>query len=131
MAISVRGGPGRSEQVNLPHTVTVRFDQWTWDELNDLTTERGFSVSDLLRWIVQQYLDHPSPLPLERRWVPNGDLLAAILAELGKIGSNVNQCARVANQTGAVDRTQLDVCITDIKSIARSVRALIGGTIDP
>ncbi len=131
MAISVKKGGSSSRPVTLPMVVSIRFDEQTTAKLTLIAHERGINVSDVVRSMVQVRINHPSPVPLERRHVPHGDLLAAILAELGKIGSNLNQCAHIANATKILDLERFDVCRDDLKTITRAVRAVSGGTIDP
>ena len=42
----------------------------------------------------------PARLPVRRKAVADVQVLTKILGQLGKIGSNVNQMARVANESG-------------------------------
>ncbi len=76
----------------------------------------------------------PAPPPRRRnppRRLPKADVqaLAAVLAALGKIGSNINQIAKIANSTGRVPeaavmkRTAAEVAA----AVADVRRALEGG----
>lgn len=44
----------------------------------------------------------PARLPVRRKPTADVEALARVLAALGKVGSNLNQMARVANQRGAL-----------------------------
>ncbi len=52
--------------------------------------------------------------------------LAMILAQAGKIGSNVNQLARVANSTGAIPQHDvLTTIATDVAAMRRELTAVL------
>lgn len=71
--------------------------------------------------IARQRVPEPArPLRLPPRRLPALDtqLLSRILGELGKLGSNVNQLARMANQRGAVPS------VASLAAIARDVAAM-------
>lgn len=83
--------------------------------------------------VARQRVPEPAkPIRLPPRRLPALDtqLLSKALAELGKVGSNVNQLARVANSTGtppaAAALTPMTQQITEIRDAI--VAALHGGT---
>ena len=131
MAISIKKGGSTSRPVTLPMVVAIRFDQATTDKLEAIAFDRGISISDTVRSMVQQLIDHPAPVPLQRRHVPDGDVLRDILANLGKIGSNINQIAHVANATKVIDLDGLEYALRELRMIAAAIRAVAGGTDDP
>lgn len=78
----------------------------------------------------------PAPPPPRRnpaRRLPKADAraLAAVLASLGKIGSNINQVARVANSTGRLpDAALLKRTAADIATAVAEVRRALEGGAD-
>ncbi len=75
----------------------------------------------------------PSPPPPRRnpaRRLPKADVraLAAVLGQLGKIGSNVNQLARCANSLGRLPEDERFRAVLDeVTAVARQVRAALEG----
>ena len=70
----------------------------------------GESPGQLARRLVMAYVARHLTLRRRRRHRrrrPEGGVLAAILGDLGKIGSNINQIARVANASGAMDPAEV------------------------
>lgn len=71
--------------------------------------------------IARQRVPEPAkPIRLPPRRLPSVDtqLLSRTLGELGKLGSNVNQLARITNQRGAVPS------VASLAAIARDVAAM-------
>ncbi|MDA9452327.1 hypothetical protein XI01_37370 [Bradyrhizobium sp. CCBAU 21360] len=64
----------------------------------------------------------PAPPPRRR---PNGyeQALAAWTAQLGRIGNNVNQCARVLNSGGSIDRSELSGIEEALRALREAVLA--------
>lgn len=87
----------------------VRYTVWftpEQDEYVRLQADAGdLSLSEYLRSMA---LDAS---PVRQRPRPNIDrqLCAALLAELGKVGSNVNQIARTGNQMGVLHSEDLKI----------------------
>ena len=75
----------------------------------------------------------PTPPPPRRnpaRRLPKADTraLAAVLGQLGKIGSNINQIARMANSTGRLpEEAVLRRAAGEIADAARQVRRVLEG----
>jgi hypothetical protein len=120
-----------SRPVRVPRVVSVRVDSQTAAELDKLAFERGAVASDVVRSIIAEALKAPSPIPVKRRLVPHGDLLAAILGELGSIGSRVRELARNAESIHSLDRNMLEQALEDLSQMSRLVRGVIGGLSDP
>lgn len=72
-------------------TVRVRFTPLEKSQLAETAKSRGLSMSDLLRTTAL------NAAPLYRKASPERAAFIKGLAELGKIGSNVNQIARTLN----------------------------------
>lgn len=78
----------------------------------------------------QRVPEPAKPIRLPPRRLPALDtrLLSKTLAELGKVGSNVNQLARVANSTGALPTTAaLTVLAREITEIRDAIVAALHG----
>jgi len=121
---------GNSRPILVPRVVGVRVDAVTGGKLQKLADERGVTISDVMRSIIYDALQGRSPIALRRRWLPNGDLLAAILGQIGKTGSNLNQLARSANSGWGVDRASLERALSEVSEMNRLIRDLIGGAAD-
>jgi hypothetical protein len=81
--------------------------------------DAGTNVGDYLRTLA----DGGSPSPRAVRRPPiERQALAQLLGELGKVGSNVNQLARIANTSG--DMPEPDA-LADIASDVRAMRAAL------
>jgi len=81
--------------------------------------------------MITEALSTNSPISVRKRKIPGADVLAAILGELGKIGSNINQLARSANRYEYVDPEALNRALTDLAAIKKLLFKLIGGDGDP
>ena len=71
----------------------------TEEEFEGLKAAADSAAVDLSTMARTQILGSPPP-PRARRRSSDHQALARILAELGRIGGNVNQIAKVANQVG-------------------------------
>lgn len=91
--------PPKSEQRQRNAPVFLRMLPEERDELRRRAKAAKLSVADLIR---RDCLDGATiAAPEERR------ALIGIQAELNKLGSNVNQVARIANRTGAASADEL------------------------
>lgn len=82
-----------SEKRKRQHQVNVRFSETEHTELARRADAIGLSVGAFIR---MQSLDLPPPR--SSRVPPiNRQMVAQLLAQIGKIGSNVNQIARLTN----------------------------------
>ncbi len=120
------------------HTVAFRL---TDDELGKLQAAAARLVhkrspSDLARAVVCRWSHAQVPEPCRPRRHPMKRMpsvevkaLAALTAEIGRLGSNVNQIARRANQGGALPQTAaLETIMVEVARIKDAVeRALRGG----
>ena len=64
----------------------------------------------------------PAPPPRRK---PNGyeQALAAWTAQLGRIGNNVNQCARCLNSGGSIDRSELSGIEAELRGLREAILA--------
>lgn len=85
--------PRPSKEVGTARTITVRVRCTTIEksQLVASAKSRGMTISDLLRTTAL------NAAPLFRKATPERAAFIKGLAELGKIGSNINQIARVLN----------------------------------
>jgi hypothetical protein len=58
--------------------------------------------------------------------MPSGDFLM-MARELRKIGTNLNQLAKIANVRGNIDAPKLRATLDDVIDIDRKIRQMIGG----
>lgn len=99
-----------SEKRKRRHQISVRFEPREYAELIHRADKAGLSVAGYFRSAVLQ-----TPPPRQSRRPPVDKIeLAKVLGALGKIGSNVNQLARVANagswpEAGAIYEAQADI----------------------
>jgi hypothetical protein len=87
----------RRPRVNDPrkHFIAVRCTAQEHGAIGEAAARAGLSVGAFLR---AQALGQPGPRSVRRPPVERKEL-ARLLGHLGKLGSNVNQIARVANTT--------------------------------
>lgn len=86
---------------------------------------RGQTVCQLIREAV---LERPSPGPKPRKRVPAADerVLAQILAQLGKWGSNLNQLAHQANMDEPVRRAEFEELAGHVRQASAAVLEALG-----
>ncbi len=58
--------------------------------------------------------------------MPSGDFLS-MARELRKIGTNLNQLAKIANVRGNIDAPKVRAALDDVIDIDRKIRQMIGG----
>lgn len=85
---------------------------------------RGQSLGGYVR---EKLLGAPTP-GTRRQPAPNAETLARLLGQMGKVGSNLNQLARLANQRNLVPPATLDACMAEVQQVAADIsQALHGG----
>jgi hypothetical protein len=92
-----------SETRKRTKTKSIRFTPEELAQVEAMAERAGLTVGGWLRLAV---LDAPPPRQ-SRRPVVEKELLSLLLRHLGKIGSNVNQLARTANQGTTPDIDEL------------------------
>lgn len=92
--------------------------------IEEKAARAGLSVSGYLRALI---FGKNSPQPRgARRPMVEKELLVRLLGELGKIGSNVNQIAHVANQGRGVNYPALSQLAADVVEMRQQVKAVLG-----
>ena len=86
-------------------TIRVRVTSAEKLRIWQMAAEAGYTPSDFMR------LRTMASQPLRRVPTPDREALLHLMAELGKIGSNINQITRVLNSVD--DMTQLALIDTD------------------
>lgn len=84
----------------------------------------GLSVSGYMRALIFGK-DTPQPRGAKRPVVEK-ELLVRVLGELGKIGSNLNQIAHVANQGRGVNHPALAQLVAEVVAMRQEVKAALG-----
>lgn len=97
--------------------IRVRVTETEKAGLAQAAKESGFTISDYVR------IKAINSKPQMRRKLPERQLVVAFLAELGKIGSNINQIARGINRRLAAGK-EPDVPAEVIKQSLNSVETL-------
>lgn len=102
----------------------ARFTEAELETVTRVSETTGMSVSDLLRFGVLRQ----SPPPSRRNVHPVKDKqeLARLLGAVGKIGSNVNQLAHIANQGMWPESHLLDEAAADIQWMRSSLMRSLG-----
>ena len=90
-----------------PFVLAFRIDADGKEELELAAAARGVPAGVLARVLVKKGLQSEMRTPSVRRAIANGCELRKLLGEVGKIGSNLNQIARVLNSPAALP-TKLD-----------------------
>lgn len=101
--VKKKPGPSGSEKRERAHIIAVRVNGLERAELNLRATRAGISIPAYIR---HQALDVPLPRQRNRPAVEMV-VLARLLGQVGKIGSNLNQIAKRANMSAYVD--ELDI----------------------
>ena len=86
--------------VQFTKTIAFRVSAETEEELAAIAAQSGVSLGELARKLVLEGIGRGAETPAARRHVANPSELRAILGELGRHGSLLNQIARVLNFSG-------------------------------
>jgi hypothetical protein len=111
-----RPGPSGSDKRQRVHIVPFRVDDPEREELHRRARRAGITVGAYIR---HQTLDKPPPRQSSRPAI-EVQVLARLVGQLGKIGSNLNQIAFQMNASGRAD--ELDVIY--VQSMAADLTAL-------
>ncbi len=108
-----------SETRNLSEKVVVRYPLREYEELKSRVERSGLTLSAYVR-------EKTSGIKPRRRTTPDQRLAVRYLAELGKIGSNLNQLARCANmnQAGA---QEIEAARQEIAALGKQLRSILRG----
>ena len=83
--------------ISRPYRITVRFTDMEYGLITDAAEETGVTLSEYIRKMVLE-----GKIAIRYEVVADIPELQKLTAEFGKIGSNLNQIARRANETRSV-----------------------------
>jgi hypothetical protein len=95
----------------------VRFDPDEFARLEALASAARLSVSGYCR----QAALGGKTRRTQRRILPDAATLAPLVAQLGKIGANLNQLTKLANQRQIVPPSALDACLAEVRQAAQRI----------
>lgn len=104
--------------------ITARFNDHEAEALRKLADKSGLSIASLIR---NALLNTPPPRAPRRPSV-NHQAAARVLAQLGKIGSNINQLAHHANAGRPLDRmsNNLELALRDLSELRLACLQALG-----
>ena len=107
----------RSEKRRALEAIAFRLDPEVAAIVADKAARHGLSIGQYARTLVVK--DAGNSLPVLRRGPPRDAVeLRQLTAQVGRIGSNINQLARVANTPeGTVDRDALGRALAELATI--------------
>jgi len=86
----------KGKRCKYPHFIAVRVDDELYEKINNGAITAGVSPSEYLRQIVKK-----GHIIVKREVVIEVPLIKKLIAQYGKIGSNLNQIAHYFNAGGA------------------------------
>ncbi|MEJ1929161.1 plasmid mobilization relaxosome protein MobC [Nostoc sp. NIES-2111] len=104
-------GKRRSEKRLRQAFITVRCTPAEKAIAVDNAANLGLSLGDYVRSVAMGQ----KPLYVVRRNSAKAEAILLLKAELGKIGSNINQVAKVANSTGTVESYKIDILLNALR----------------
>jgi hypothetical protein len=112
----------RSEKRQRTRLLAVRLTESEWQALRTRADVAGLSVAGYSRAAI---LKSP-PLRASRRPPVVMTELSHVLAHVGKIGSNVNQLARLANLGGWPESADLREALADVRAMRTALLNALG-----
>jgi Bacterial mobilisation protein (MobC) len=110
----------RSESRQRTAFLTARCTPQEKEYAEKRAFERDLSLGDYLRSIAIGQ----RPIQQVRRITPTAEAILLLKAELNKIGSNINQIARVGNQSGSVSPAQVSAMLEHLKKCYVEIQKL-------
>lgn len=116
----------RSEQRKAESLIAFRLDPEVEAIVADKAAAHGLSIGQYARALVTK--NSGRSLPILRRGPPRDAVeLRRLTAQLGKVGSNVNQIARTANTPDlVVDRDDLARALAELAEIRAALLVALG-----
>jgi hypothetical protein len=99
----------------------IRFDDDELARVEEAASRAGLAFASYGR---AQMLGAPAPRSVRRPPIEK-ELLARVLGQLGKVGSNLNQVARATNSTGA-EIDEVRAAIAEVREAAQEVMRALG-----
>lgn len=106
------------------HMITVRMNEEEWQAFRDQLKKFDMQQSEFIRQAITT-----AQVKVTVRPVYDGDALEKVAAELGKIGSNINQIARYLNQGNPMTARlmkSLNHCFADVVLLKKKIEELAG-----
>jgi hypothetical protein len=115
----------RSETRHRQRQLTIRLDADEWRMLQTRAEQAGVSLAGYSRAVLL------SAKPLRASRKPSVDTvqLAQTLAQLGKIGGNINQLAKLAHLGGWPDRADLAAASAAVRQSCDAILRALGFTL--
>ena len=86
----------KRKRCKYPHFVAVRVDDELYEKINNGAITAGISPSEYIRQIIKK-----GHIIVKREVVIEVPLIKKLIAQFGKIGSNINQIAHYFNSGGS------------------------------
>ena len=102
--------------------LVIRLDDAEHAALVAMAERAGLSLGGFARCVL---LDAPPPRQSRRPPVERAEL-ARLLAQIGRLGSNVNQIARALNAGGAVEAKEIDQTARAVVEMRDAVMVALG-----
>lgn len=112
-----------SETRQRKRLVALRLTQEEHDALHKRCDDYGLTIGELVR---VQCLNQPMPKRRTRKAAPDVVAVARVLAELGKVGSNLNQIARHMNAGGNPDMAEMHRALDTVADLRGAALKALG-----
>ncbi|MEZ5529737.1 MAG: hypothetical protein R3E57_07350 [Porticoccaceae bacterium] len=112
----------KSEKREREKRLTVRFNDQEYRALQDFADRAGLSLSGYLRHTTL----NTKPPRQSHRPVKDHEKLAALLAGIGSVGSNINQLAYTANSGSWPERERLEEACAHVREIRDLLMEALG-----
>jgi hypothetical protein len=117
-----QGAKKRSENRQKQERLTVRFSPSEREELEALADREGLTLGSYVR---SRSLEQPTTRAVRRPTVAV-KLLGGLLAQIGKIGSNLNQIARQLNQGATLPLSEIETALGEHRQILAAIITVLG-----
>ena len=114
-----QGGPSGSQKRQRGQSVKVALTEAERAKIAADAQAAGLSLSGYARAVL---LGADTPRTKRAAALPEQQDLARLLAQLGKVGGNLNQLTKLGNQGQLVPPSALDACLADVRAAAEQVR---------
>lgn len=112
----------RSEARQKQERLTVRFTPAEREELEALADRDGLTLGSYVR---SRSLEQPTTRAVRRPTVAV-QVLGGLLAQIGKIGSNLNQIARQLNQGATLPLSEIETALGEHRQILAAIITALG-----
>lgn len=116
------GAKKRSEARQKQERLTVRFTPAEREQLEALADRDGLTLGSYVR---SRSLEEPTTRAVRRPTVAV-QVLGGLLAQIGKIGSNLNQIARQLNQGATLPLSEIETALAEHRQILAAIITVLG-----